>query len=44
MIDIKNDYIEDLKITQVYDLTPQTNIGKLWKKNYIDDDVISLSL
>lgn len=43
LTDIQFDYMDDLKVTQVYDLTPQTNLGKLWKKNYIDDDVISVA-
>jgi hypothetical protein len=33
-------YMADAKVTTVFDLTPQTNIGKLWKKNYIDDDLL----
>jgi hypothetical protein len=32
--------IESLKVVQAFDLTSNTAIGKLWKKNYIDDDTI----
>lgn len=38
-----DDYLRNLKVTQVYDLTPQTTIGKLWKKNYIDDDILAIA-
>lgn len=40
---IKTDYIQKFKVCSVVDLTPQTNLGKLWKKNYIDDDVLPVS-
>jgi len=35
-----NDYITNTKLITVFDLTPKTNLGKLWKKNYIDDDLL----
>lgn len=35
--------INDLKVVSVFDLTNKTSIGKLWKKNYIDDDKIPVS-
>jgi hypothetical protein len=40
---IKTDYFQKFKVCSVFDLTPKTNLGKLWKKNYIDDDVIPVS-
>jgi hypothetical protein len=34
-------YIRDkTKLIASFDLTPQTNFGRLWKKNYIDDDLL----
>lgn len=40
MIDFNNniDYFKNLKLIHTYDLTEKTDLGKLWKKNYIDDD------
>lgn len=35
-----SDYISNIKLISIIDLTPKTNIGKLWKKNYIDDDLL----
>lgn len=40
---IKTDYILKFKVCSVFDLTPKSNLGKLWKKNYIDDDVLPVS-
>lgn len=40
---VKTDYIQKFKVCSVFDLTPQSNLGKLWKKNYIDDDVLPVS-
>lgn len=40
---VKDKFLGDLKIIQTFDLSPKTNIGKLWKKNYIDDDKIPIS-
>lgn len=40
---IKTDYILKFKVCSVFDLTAKTNLGKLWKKNYIDDDVLPVS-
>lgn len=37
------DFFNNLKIVSTFDLTEKTNIGKLWKKNYIDDDVLPRS-
>ncbi len=36
-------FFENLKIISTFDLTPKSNLGKLWKKNYIDDDVLPRS-
>jgi len=38
-----SNFLHDLKCVNVVDLTPKTTIGQLWKKNYIDDDVIPAS-
>lgn len=38
-----SDYINKLKLIQSFDLTPKTNIGLLWKKNYIDDEILPRS-
>lgn len=35
-----HDYIHSTKLITVVDLTSQTNVGKLWKKNYIDDELL----
>lgn len=40
---IKTDYIQKFKVCSVFDLSPKSNLGKLWKKNYIDDDVLPVS-
>jgi len=34
---------DNLKIVSTFDLTEKSTIGKLWKKNYIDDDVLPRS-
>jgi len=34
------EYMSAAKLITTFDLTPQTNIGRLWKKNYIDDDLL----
>jgi len=33
-------YISSAKLISTFDLTPKTNLGRLWKKNYIDDDLL----
>lgn len=33
-------YINNFKLISTFDLTPKTSIGQLWKKNYIDDDLL----
>lgn len=33
-------YISNAKLITTFDLTPKTNFGRLWKKNYIDDDLL----
>lgn len=38
-----SDYFNDLKVIQAYDLSSKTSIGKLWNKNYIEDDKIPRS-
>lgn len=40
---IKTEFVDKFKICSVVDLSPKTNIGKIWKKNYIDDDQIPVS-
>lgn len=38
--DIKNSVIDQFKVVSYFNLTKETNVGKLWQKNYIDDDQI----
>lgn len=40
---LSEDFFNNLKVVKAFDLTPKTSIGKLWKKNYIDDDVLPRS-
>ena len=35
-----SNYISEFNLITTFDLTPNTEFGKLWKKNYIDDDLL----
>jgi len=40
---IKDNFLYNLKCIKTFDLSPKENLGKLWKKNYIDDDILPIS-